>query len=239
MYNLRKNLKDKFPRLFRLSASTYYFILKLLFGKSQTQVIFNKIYMTNNWGDPESVSGPGSNLKNTEILRKELPLILRELNIKSLLDVPCGDYFWMKEIDLPIDLYVGADVVDELLIRNKSLYSYEKRKFINLDITKDKLPITDAIFCRDCLPHFSIKLIKLSLRSIKFSGAKYFFTSTYITSKENRDAYVGGFRPINLQVEPFNFPLPLKLISDPCITENEILEDKCIGIWRIEDIPST
>ncbi len=230
----RNRFKDKFPRLFRLTARFYYFILKLFSGKSQTQVIFNKIYRLNNWGDPETVSGPGSNLKNTEILRKELPLILKELNVKSLLDIPCGDFFWMKEIVLPLDLYIGADVVDELVMRNKSLYG---NKFINLDITKDKLPSTDAIFCRDCLPHFSIKLIKASLRSIKLSGAKYFFTSTYLSCKENKDIHVGGFRPVNFQIKPFNFPRPLKIINDPCITENGTLEDKSIGIWKIEDLP--
>jgi hypothetical protein len=233
----RNSFKDKFPQLFRLTARLYYFILKLFSGKSQTQVIFNKIYTSNNWGDAESVSGPGSNLKNTEILRNELPIILKELNIKSFLDIPCGDFFWMKEIDLNIDLYIGADVVDDLVTKNKNLFGNEKRNFINLDITKDKLPKTDAIFCRDCLPHFSIKLIKASLRSIKLSGAKYFFTSTYLSCKENNDIHVGGFRPVNFQIKPFSFPKPLKIIRDLCITENQILEDKSIGIWRIEDLP--
>lgn len=238
MYNLRKNLKDKFPRLFQLAAPFYYFILKLISGKSRTQIIFNKIYRINNWGDTESISGPGSGLKNTENLRKELPLILSELDTKSFLDIPCGDYFWMKEIILPLDLYIGADIVDELVMRNKNLYGNEKRKFINLDITKDKLPKVDAVFCRDCLPHLSFKLIKASLRMIKLSGSKYFFTSTYISCKENKDIRVGGFRPINLQIKPFNFPEPFRIISDPCVTNNDFLKDKSIGIWKIDDIPS-
>jgi len=235
--NFRNGFRIRFPKLFRFTAKFYYFILKIFSGKTQSQVIFNKIYRLNNWGDADSVSGPGSNLKNTETLRKELPLILKELNIKSFLDIPCGDYFWMKEIVLSIDFYIGADIVDELIMRNKNLYSNDKRKFINLDITKEELPMTDAIFCRDCLPHFSIKLIKTSLRSIKLSGAKYFFTSTYISCKENKEIHVGGFRPVNFQIKPFNFPQPVKIISDVCVTENEILEDKSIGIWRIKDLP--
>jgi hypothetical protein len=237
MYNLRKNFRDKFPGLFRLTAAFYYFILKLFSGQSRTQITFDKIYKVNNWGDSDSVSGPGSNLGNTENLRKELPLVLGVLRIKSFLDIPCGDYFWMKEITLPLDIYIGADIVGELVEKNKGLYADEKIKFINLDLTKDKLPKVDAIFCRDCLPHLSFKLIKKALKSIKFSDSKYFFTSTYILCKENRDTYVGRFRPINLQIKPFNFPQPLKIISDPCITKNVILEDKSIGIWRIEDIP--
>jgi hypothetical protein len=233
----RNSFKDKFPRLFRLTVKLYYFILKLLTGKSQSQVVFSKIYRLNNWGDSESVSGPGSNLKNTKILRKELPLILKELNIKSLLDIPCGDFFWMKEIVLPLDFYIGADIVDNLVIKNKNLYENDKKKFINLDITKDKLPEADAVFCRDCLPHFSIKLIKASLRSVKLSGVKYFFTSTYLSCKKNENINVGSFRPVNFQIDPFNFPEPLKIINDPCVTEKAILDDKCIGIWKVEDLP--
>jgi hypothetical protein len=234
---LRSNFKIAFPQVFKLVAKFYYSFLKLLSGKTQLQIIFNKIYRLNNWGDSDTVSGPGSNLKNTEILRKELPLILKELNIKSLLDIPCGDYYWMKETILPLDFYTGADIVDDLVTKNRSLYENDKRKFINLDITRDKLPKVDAIFCRDCLPHLSIKLIKASLKSIKFSGAKYFFTSTYLSCKNNEDTHVGGFRPVNFQIEPFNFPVPIKTISDPCIAENQVLDDKSIGIWKVEDLP--
>lgn len=237
MNQLRKSLKDNFPLVFRFLASIYYFILELFSDKSRTQIIFNKIYKVNNWGDSQSVSGPGSNLQNTENLRKELPLILKELDIKSFLDIPCGDFFWMKEITLPLDSYIGADVVDELIARNRRFYGNEKKKFINLDITIDKLPDVDAVFCRDCLPHLSFNLIKASIRVIKHSNSKYLFTSTYISCKENKDIYIGGFRPVNLQIMPFNFPNPMKIISDRCTTENEILEDKSIGIWRIEDIP--
>jgi SAM-dependent methyltransferase len=235
---LRRSFKDKFPRLFELAAVFYFFILRLFYHKSRTYIVFNKIYRNNNWGDSYSVSGPGSNLKNTENLRKELPLVLRELGIKSFLDIPCGDYFWMKEITLSVNLYIGADLVDELVTKNRNLYGNEKSKFIQLDLTRDELPEVDAIFCRDCLPHLSLRLIKAAVRSVKKSNSKYFFTSTYISCKENKNVFIGGFRPINLQLIPFNFPQPLKVIQDTCITENEILKDKSIGVWRIESIPT-
>ena len=93
------------------------------------------------------------------------------------------------------------------------------------------------IFCGDCLPHFFIKLIKASLCSIKLSGSKYSFTSTYLSCKKNEDVNVGAFRPVNFQIQPFNFPEPLKIIKDPCVTEKAILDDKHIGIWKIEDLP--
>jgi hypothetical protein len=143
----------------------------------------------------------------------------------------------MKELNLPFDLYIGADIVEELVDRNNELFGDEKTKFVYLDITKSKLPCVDAVLCRDCLPHLPIKLIKSSIQLIKESGSAYLLTSTYVDCKENRDIYLGGFRPLNLQLEPFNFPNPLLIINDRCVTEKEVLSDKSIGIWKISDLP--
>jgi len=236
MQNIKKSFNEKFPHLFRFFSNIYYFIIRLTTGKRQAQIIFQKIYKLKNWGTTESVSGPGSSLKNTKNLRRELPVVINELIIKSFLDIPCGDFFWMKEINLPVEKYIGGDIVKELVDKNNTLFSNAKRSFVMLDLTKDDLPEVDAVFCRDCLPHLSIKLIKASIRRIKLSGSKYLFTSTYTACKENKEMHVGGFRPLNLRLKPFYFPPPLIIISDPCITEKVILNDKSIGIWKISDL---
>ncbi|MDO8549232.1 MAG: class I SAM-dependent methyltransferase, partial [Ignavibacteria bacterium] len=192
MKSIKKSFNDKFPQLFRFSSHIYYFLIRLITGKRRTQIIFHKIYKLKNWGALESVSGPGSNLKNTENLRMELPVVINELNIKSFLDIPCGDCFWMKEISLPLQRYIGADIVEELVNQDNALFADDKRSFITLDLSKDNLPEVVAVFCRDCLPHLSVKLIKASIRRIKSSGSKYLFTSTYTACKENIEIHVGG-----------------------------------------------
>jgi hypothetical protein len=63
MNNIKNNIRVKFPELFYAVRGIYYLFIKLLTGKSQTQLVFKKIFETNNWGDSESLSGPGSNLK--------------------------------------------------------------------------------------------------------------------------------------------------------------------------------
>jgi hypothetical protein len=233
---LKKWLKLRIPVFYRYIRNNYYFVLRLFTGKSQAQLIFNKIYSGNNWSDPDSVSGPGSNLKNTENLRRELPSLIEDLKIKTFLDIPCGDYFWMKEINLDVE-YTGADIVEDLVIRNNKLFGNDYKKFVVLDITKDKLPKVDVIFCRDCFPHLHLKSIKASLKNIKESGARYLLASTYTSCFMNDEIYLGGFRPLNMQLKPFNFPPPVRLIKDLCITEKAVLEDKNIGVWKIADLP--
>ena len=56
---------------------------------------FNKIYEENLWGDPESRSGMGSTVASTETLRSEVESLLLKYNIKSILDLGCGDNNWI------------------------------------------------------------------------------------------------------------------------------------------------
>ena len=86
--------------------------------------IFTKIYNTNTWNSKESKSGSGSTLHMTQSIQKYIPLIVKEYNIKHFMDVPCGDFNWMKEIIHTIPNYVGCDIVSDLIESN------------NLDIDK-------------------------------------------------------------------------------------------------------
>ena len=57
-----------------------------------TEAIFRRIYTDKFWLVQESVSGPGSGHARTETIRREIPILLRELGVSSLLDIPCGDF---------------------------------------------------------------------------------------------------------------------------------------------------
>jgi len=234
---IKKFVSRKFPSLFRLIKSYYYLFYETFLGRTQTEIVFNKIYKRNIWGDNDSVSGAGSNLKNTEGIRKELPDVIRNLNVEVFLDIPCGDFFWMKHLNLPIKKYIGADVVKELIENNTKKFADENRSFLVIDVTRDKLPIADIVFCRDCLPHLSNEYIIAALRQIKKSNSKYLLTSTYSNQEINEDLPTGRFHKINLELPPFNLPKPLLLIKDECITSIEFLQDKSLGLWKISDIP--
>jgi len=138
--------------------------------------IFETIYNKNYWDSKESVSGPGSSLKTTQRIREALPDLWKKYDIKIFLDVPCGDFNWMKEVDKSGIQYIGADIVKPLIDENKKKYGAHNINFTVLDITKDALPKVDMIFCKDCLQHLSNENVFKALRNFKNSGSKYLFT---------------------------------------------------------------
>lgn len=212
-------------------------ILKLdvaLYGGSPD--IFNKIYQHNSWGDKESVSGTGSNLEQTAVIREEIPVLLGRLGAASLLDIPCGDFYWMKEVDIRVQ-YTGGDIVPALISANQRKYSSETRTFALLDLLKDRLPRADVVLCRDCLIHFSFKDAAAAIRNLKTSGSTYLLTTTFTNCTKNRDIKTGDGRHINLQLPPFNFPEPIIVLNEGCTECGSKDSDKSLALWKLTDIP--
>ena len=134
---------------------------------SRTEKIFTRIYTKSSWGDHESKSGAGSGIARTESLRPALTRLALDLEIRSLLDLPCGDFNWMRHTDLPGIDYTGVDIVQPLIERNQAMYTQPGRRFLRLDMICDALPRTDLILCRDGFVHLSFGDITRALRSSK------------------------------------------------------------------------
>jgi SAM-dependent methyltransferase len=200
------------------------------------QQVFQSAYRNNVWGDPESVSGPGSGLRRTEAFRDQIPPLLEELGARSLIDAGCGDFNWMKEIQLPVDWYLGVEIVPELAARNRDAHSDPTRTFMHADLARDDLPRADVILCRDCLVHFSFEDIQAALRNFKRSQSLYLLTTTFIEFQTNLDMETGGWRRLNLERAPFHFPPPLKAIDEKCLHTGGIYADKRLALWRLVDI---
>jgi hypothetical protein len=201
----------------RLSALTKLRDLKhtIVSHKStKSTSVFDDIHRNNHWKSPLSASGPGSELAETEEVRALLPGLVAELGIRTLLDVPCGDFSWMKTVELGNIEYLGGDIVASLIESNNNSYGNTQRKFSVLDVVKDPLPIADLIFCRDCLIHLSFKDATAALKNIKTSGAKYLLTTTDPAVRANRPISTGEYRPINLELPPFNMGKPLSIYRD-------------------------
>lgn len=184
----------------------------------------------------ESRSGVGSSLAVTEIIRSQIPELLNELKIKSILDIPCGDFNWLKGVNLDIISYMGADIVSDIIKHNNEKYSAENKKFLKLDILKDQLPKVDLILCRDLLVHFSFKDINRALENIKKSGSVYLLTTSFVSKNENIDIKMGEWRPLNLEKPPFLFKPPLKIINENYQVEGEKFTDKSLCLWKISEL---
>jgi SAM-dependent methyltransferase len=199
---------------------------------------FARIYQTNLWFDAESRSGTGSSLDATAKLRASLPPLLRSLNARRVLDVPCGDFNWMSHVDLSGIDYIGGDIVESIIEANRERYESPTRKFLTLDVISGPLPQADVILCRDCLVHLSFANIISAVRTMKASGAQYLLTTTFSGRRANVDIVDGDWRPLNLAVSPFLFPAPHSAIVEDCMEEGGAYADKALAVWRISDLPT-
>jgi len=199
---------------------------------------FARIYQTNLWFDAESRSGTGSNLDETAQLRASLPHLLRRLNTRRLLDVPCGDFNWMNHVDLSGIEYIGGDIVEPLIEANRERYGSTARRFLKVDVINGPLPKADVILCRDCLVHFSFANIIAAFQTMKYSGAEYLLTTTFPAREVNADIVDGDWRPLNLEASPFLLTPPIEVIIEGCMEEGGAYADKALAVWRVADLPT-
>lgn len=202
----------------------------------ETAEIFSKIHKNNEWLSNESVSGTGSEMENTVILVNELRKFIKSHNIKSIIDVPCGDLNWMKYLleFFPDIEYFGGDIVPNLIEQNKK--SFPKYNFDVVDITKDILPRVGLVICRDCLVHLSTDLVKEAIKNISRQGIDYIALTSFTNQKTNINIPTGSWRTLNLQIEPFNLPEPYYTINEQCYEANGMFLDKCLLIWKKEQL---
>ena len=179
-------------------------------------------------------SGVGSDLRATQSVITALPEVLVSLSAHSMLDIPCGDFFWMRHIDLGSVSYVGADVIGELIESHQRQFGAPARHFQTLDLITDNLPTVDVIFCRDCLVHFSNRFVKRAVNNVKRSRSKYLLTTTFPQHANTNDIVTGSWRPLNLSAAPFHFPPPLRLINEGHLAPHA---DKSLGLWHVDDLP--
>jgi hypothetical protein len=197
---------------------------------------FERIYSTNLWSDPESRSGVGSTLDSTHVLRTELPIALRQLEARVLLDVPCGDFTWMEHVDLSGIEYIGGDIVPSIVEKNQRLHPGESRRFVGLDLTRDILPDADVLLCRDCLVHLSYANIRAVLANIARSSIRYVLMTSFPGRSDNYDVVDGDWRALDFQAPPFSFPEPLLAIVEDCEEEDGSYADKSLLAWSVKDL---
>jgi hypothetical protein len=198
--------------------------------------VFTAIYRTNRWGSDETRSGTGSERARTRGIAAELGVLIRDLGIRSVLDIPCGDFNWMQDVSLDGIRYAGYDIVADLITDNLARHGGPGRSFRVLDFTADPVPKADLgadlILCRDALVHLSYQHIFAALKHFHDSGSKYLLTTTFASTQENVDIGAGWWRPINMQRSPFNLPEPLRTLGDG--ESDDFYADKVLALWDLQ-----
>lgn len=186
--------------------------------------IFTHIYRKNLWQSTETASGLESNLDQTEVLIHLLPKIFQVLGTRRLLDVPCGDFYWMQYVDLEGIHYHGGDIVSELIEQNQARFAGPHIVFSEIDLTRSDLPEADLILIRDCFAFLSHIQIWRCLKNLMRHPFEYVLISTHNEIDINQPNESGLWRPVNLQREPFCLPEPGKLFP-------EAAKNKSLGLW--------
>jgi len=195
---------------------------------------FRRIHDTNLWGAAESLSGLGSEIDATAVLRAELPPLLDRLGATSLLDAPCGDAGWINRANLGVR-YVGVDIVPALIesLQARAGANDIRGEYHLADIAGDTLPRCDAILCRDCLVHLSFANIARAVANFARSGAVWLIATTFPDWQANVDCEDGDWRALNFERAPFDWGPPVELLNENCLEAGGGWRDKSLGVWRL------
>ena len=171
--------------------------------------IFTAICRTHAWGSVETPCGLGSTVEATGATRQWLADVCRRRGIRTMVDLGCGDWNWMRLVvaELGLDWYRGYDVVEELVEENRRRYGSATIVFEAADVTAIAVPHADLVLSRDCLMHLCDARVRQAFRAIRASGDRYFVSTTHPCDR-NYDICDGGWRPINLTAAPFSLPPP-------------------------------
>lgn len=207
--------------------------LVLLAPRRQVRAAFTRHYERRDWLEPETVFGRGSALDRTGAIRRDLPALFDELGVRSVVDAGCGDFNWFRALDVELESYVGIEVVEDLVAVNRARHGTPRRRFVSLDVIRDRLPRADLVVCRDGLVHLKNRQISAALRNFRRSGSRYLLATTFTGDHPNHDAPLGGWRPLNLERSPFSLGPSLRLISERESVEDPRYADKSLGLWAL------
>jgi hypothetical protein len=212
-----------------------YKAVRAFYRRLRKRSVFEKIYRENLWGDAESRSGTGSGLAATEKVRKGLVDAIQRLDVHTIIDAPCGDFYWLSTLDLAQHLtwYRGFDIVPQVIAKNKQRFTTEKISFEATDLIKRVPPRADLILCRHLLIHLPFDDCLRVLRNFKGSGSRYLMITNQPHVEQNEEIlFTGSYRAVNLHLPPFNFPKPLWSVDD---AQSE--EDRAVAaIFELEKI---
>jgi hypothetical protein len=185
------------------------------------------VYDEQLWGDYESRSGAGS-VKGSpwvNIAAEALAKAVSEHGVRSINDIPCGDFNWMPDVldGLGQVGYIGFDIVFDALARNKE--RFPKYEFRVLDITTNVPPAADLIFCKDLLNHLTDADVKRAVENMRRSGSKFLLASNN-PGYENTPLpeTPNASRHLDITAPPFNLPPPLWTVAD------------YMSLWRLADL---
>ncbi len=164
---------------------------------------FEEIYATSEWGKG---SGEGSYVEHTKPYVRFLERFIRTNDVRSVVDMGCGDWQFSQTVNWQGARYQGFDIVESVVRENQSRFSSGTIEFFLYEGDPTALPEADLLIAKDVLQHWSQDRVQAFLPVIQ----RYRFaliTNCVEPNGEtpNQEIEDGAFRRLDINAAPFHW----------------------------------
>lgn len=177
------------------------------------QNAFTTVYSTNAWGAPDSIpgrankkfySGGGTDPENDRdnMYLNLLQSYVDRDDVKTVIEIGCGDWEVSSRIDWSSVQYTGYDVVEDLIKYNVDNYTKENIKFYcDSNIILENKISADLLIVKDVFQHLPPSFCCEFIKSIPINFKYNIITNDY--SPVNNDIDFGGYTGNDFSRYPF------------------------------------
>jgi len=198
---------------------------------SRPEEVFGRLVDTYGWcpGDRETPCGEGSFLAAVRPIVEVMPKWFREYGIRSVVDVGCGDFHWMRDVSFDGMEYDGYDLLPKFVDGLRETHGRQNVRFHQANALEVDLPQADLCICKDVINHYPVSDGLRIMEKIKASS-RYFAAIAFPGNQDkDGDIPLGKYWYIDFAIPPFNLGAPIASVD-----ANETRSPKRVfSIWRL------
>jgi glycosyltransferase involved in cell wall biosynthesis len=161
---------------------------------------FSAIYDHKAWGEG---SGWGSHPINSVDYVRFISNFIKLNRVRSVIEIGCGDWQFSRFIDYGGASYVGYDIVESVVVDNRTRFAAQGISF-ELLTTETIFEPADLLICKDVLQHLPNALVVHYLQAFRGMARMCLITNDGIPEDDvNIDILTTNCRPIRLDCPPF------------------------------------
>lgn len=164
--------------------------------------IFDRIYKFHYWGRG---SGTGAVYELNKPFVNFVNDYLKEhkKDIKTVVEIGCGDWQLSSHFDLENIQYIGCEVSEFMFNKLSNKHTGDNIRFEKLDAVSDPLPEGDILICKDVLQHLCNEDVLKILKKMESYKYVILVNDYYDTKRINKNIRNGSWRALDFSKPPF------------------------------------